>query len=213
MKLDLYDGYDWETTRRGIEDKRRDMRLKLQSIRELLASGQQPLDELDSLSSFAFNSIYLGLPEDIDYMSPAELADAIDRELNNTKDVPNDEAWQTCVPEANPSNHNSSTHARRHLVRKAQAGIEIRFVGIDLDYRVPLFPRSADLDASLDLVVGTIEVLDHLPTSTWKTFLRTRPAERSTQKSRPNEPGLSRCQIKWFPTSPSIGSEARLKVI
>ena len=212
LKIDLYDGYDWESTRAHIESKRKEMREKLRSLRELLASGQQPLEGLAGFSDFAFNSIHLGLPEHANYSSPGELAEAIDMELAPDKDSQEgfDDAWQTLEPKA-PSTgplKQATEGLRRHL----RAGMEFRFIGVDINYSVPMVPRAANLDGSIEFAVATIEIIDHLPTSTWKTFLKTRPAERFAKRPRQSDPGLSRCQIKWYPSPQALGSEAIMKV-
>jgi hypothetical protein len=211
LKIDLHDGYDWESTRAHIESKRKEMREKLRSLRELLASGQQSLEGLAAFSDFAFNSIHVGLPEHADYSSPEELANAIDMEL-----APEDsqegieDAWQTLEPRARV--FSPSKQAPEGLGRHARAGMEFRFIGVDIDYSVPMVPRAADLDASVEIAVATIEIVDQLPTSTWKTFLKTRPAERFAKRPRQGDPDLSRCQIKWYPSPQALGSEAIMKV-
>lgn len=211
LKLDLHDGYDWERTRAQIESKRKEMREKLRSLKELLASGQQSLEGLAAFSDFAFNSIHLGLPEHASYSSPEELASAIDLELVPEESLDGvEDAWQTLEPKAQALS--PSKQAPGGLARQARAGMEFRFIGLDFDYSVPLVPRAEDLDARLEIAVASIEVVDQLPTSTWKTFLKTRPAERLARRSRQSDPDLSRCQIKWYPSPQALGSEAIMKV-
>jgi hypothetical protein len=188
------------------------MRRQLQRIRQVLAAGQDAPQDFSELSGFAFNSVHLGLPEDAEFSSPAELASAIDVSLKDMDDELEGQAegWQELDGNRSPTAM-VERKAGKNLKRAARAGIEFKLLGIQLQYVKPLFPNVAGFDASLDLSVEVLEILDNLPSSTWKTFLRTRPAERSSHRPLKSEPGASRCQIRWFGSSQNASSEASFK--
>lgn len=213
VKFELFDGYDWETTRRDIEVERKAMRRHLLRIRQLLAAGQVPPKDFSQLSGFAFNSVHLGLPEEAEYASPAELASAIDLSLESLgNDMESEsETWQEFEGDR-PTAQGAALRPAKSLKRSQNAGIEFKLLGIQMQYIKPLFANISGYDASLDLSVETLEILDHLPTSTWKTFLRTKPVERPGHKASKHEPSASRCQIRWYDSSQNEGSEASFKV-
>jgi autophagy-related protein 2 len=213
LKFELFDGYDWASTRHVIEVERKAMRRQLQRIRQVLATGQEAPQDVSELSGFAFNSVHLGLPEDTEFSSAAELASAIDISLKNLDNAleGQTEGWQELDDNRPPTATTVERKAGRSLNRASRAGIEFKLLGIHLQYLKPLFPNSSGFDSSLDLSVESLEILDNLPSSTWKTFLKTRPAERSAHRPLKTEPGASRCQIRWFGSSGNASSEASFK--
>jgi len=211
LKFELFEGYDWASTIRAIETERKAVRRQLQRIRQVLATGQEPPDDFSGLSSLVFNSIHLGLPEDTAYASPAELATAIESSLEEMGDDLETDGWQELDDHHVHANTNHKT-AAKPLIRSNRVGIEAKMLGIQLQYLRPLSPNMSGFDASLDLSVETLEILDNLPSSTWKTFLKTRPAERPNRRSLRSEPSASRCQIRWFGSGQNESSESSLRV-
>ncbi len=66
VNLFLYDGYDWATTRKTIEEQVKEMRKRLAKIRQLVASGQVQEPIIEDTSALLFNSFHIGLEQDED---------------------------------------------------------------------------------------------------------------------------------------------------
>lgn len=176
------------------------MRKRLQKLRQLLAKGQVNDSEKDdelSTSATLFKSVHLGLPPSSRSLTPAQLLNAIDRELD--EDVPaavlNDEAslassWQT-LPSPTKERSGSSINnlsPLRSLKRSRTPALE--FTLKDITSRVRKYDtkqETADDEpiraTSLRLNADRVSVIDNIRTSTWKKFLT---------ELRPNDGGVLR---------------------
>jgi hypothetical protein len=180
----------------------------------MIASGQNPKMELSGTSSLLFNSIRIGLPEEEEYDDSNDLAAAVEKQLEELgSDAGLAEEWQSVEAGLASNSSGQKGSKRRDLNRSSRALLEIKLLGIMFEYGIPLFTRTAGLSAELDLTITSIEALDHLPSSTWKTFLKTMKGEKLNHRSTlSRDPLLSRCQIKWFLPEDDQGSEASMKV-
>jgi autophagy-related protein 2 len=167
----LHEGYDWPSTRRTIEEETKSMRRKLMKIRQMLASGQTPEPTDDDTSALLFNSIYVGLDENVEGMDSGALIAAIDQELEDEYEVASQSSWQTLVPASSvkTSEATEPRAKRRRLKRSRSPSIEFRLAGLAVSFDQY---RPSESFASRTLVtVQDLQILDHIKTSTWKMFL------------------------------------------
>jgi autophagy-related protein 2 len=197
LNILLYDGYDWVKTRKAIEDEIKTVRRKLERIRQLLASGQQADESIEQTRSVLFNSVYIGLDESksgpiglgmsmalgrAGEMNNADLLAAIDEELDEMgNDTASQSSWQTDFPNAqrppNPTRSSTSTVAGKkgtrlrgkRLTRSKKPQIEISLQ--DIRTSVDLYDAEDPTASRLHAQVKSLEILDHIKTSTWKKFL------------------------------------------
>jgi autophagy-related protein 2 len=109
INLFLHDGYDWAKTRKVIEDEVKEMKRRLARIRQLLANGQTQSSMIgEETSTLLFNSVYVGLEEDVDELEPGALIVAIDEELNaGDLETSSQSSWQSLKT---PSGENVEFH-------------------------------------------------------------------------------------------------------
>ncbi|QRW04386.1 autophagy-related protein 2 [Ceratobasidium sp. AG-Ba] len=170
----LHDGYDWEKTRVAIEQGRKAVRRRLEKIRQLLANGQVPDESIEDTHSVLFNSVYLGLQQDLDEMEPEAMIAAIDQELaDDGGDTATVSSWQTFAgqgPRPTHKRRSSKASSKRHrLTRSRGPRIEICVRGLtaSVDQYQPNEPAALRILAT----VRDLEILDHIKTSTWSAFL------------------------------------------
>jgi autophagy-related protein 2 len=183
VNINLHDGYDYPRTRKLIEDEIRAVRRRLEKIRQLLASGQKADSSIESeATSMLFNSIYIGIePHKLDSSSPAGLLAAIDEELNEDEgEVQTQSSWQTDFPtmgsERERVRKSSTVRLKgRRLTRSKKAQMEVVLRGVKVE--VDVFggedeeEEKQEMASRVEVVLGSVEVLDHIKSSTWKKFL------------------------------------------
>ncbi|KNE94284.1 hypothetical protein PSTG_12310 [Puccinia striiformis f. sp. tritici PST-78] len=199
----FYDGYDWYSTRQTIQQAQKNVRKKLQKIRQLLATGN-PADpramEEDLGPTTLFQSIHLGLDSSTQSLSPAQLLDAIDDQLEKeTAELVSDDvesmagSWQSLTPhpskDPQPRLVSASSSKQRHLGRSAQPMLKIVLSEVQGHFRKyhdnqqqPDQAKSRETNdrrlSSLQLRTDSLTIIDNIPTSTWKKFLtELRPGE------------------------------------
>ncbi|KAI9817195.1 MAG: autophagy- protein 2 [Pycnora praestabilis] len=166
----LYDGYDWQSTRNTITKAVLDVESKATEWR---ARGERrgvvdaDKDEDSVIDDFLFNSIYIGIPAN---RNPRELFQQINR---NVDDLASEtESYTASIASQSPNRHNSSSRnprKRLHLTRSQRHKMAFELKGVSID--VVLFaPNSGETQSSIDIRVRDFEVFDHVPTSTWKKF-------------------------------------------
>ncbi|KAI6045750.1 hypothetical protein EDC04DRAFT_2888774 [Pisolithus marmoratus] len=210
VTLFLHDGYDWPRTRRIIEKEIREMRKKLARIRQLVATGQtqEPIEE--ETCAMLFNSIHIGLEQDLENMDPDTLLAAIDHELDEAAETGTEGSWQSLHP-ASPGKSRiprTSVHGK-HLTRSKGPSIEIRFSGLNAE--VDRYHPGETLVARTLILAKDVEILDHIKTSTWKKFLT---ALRADSRGNMRETGSNMAQIELLTVRPSphhATEEARLR--
>lgn len=214
VSIFLHDGYDWQKTRKAIEDEIKAMRRRLEKIRQLLASGQKADASVDMTSSVLFNSVYIGF-EGRDDMDPSQLMAAIDEELMDLDAESDASSWQTFPdpgPGPHPPAHTSSRKVRlrgKRLSRSKRGQIEFSLSGLraDLDIFAPTDPTAS----RLDLTAQSLEILDHIKTSTWKKFLTEMKAD-SRGNVRETDADMLRLEVTGVrPNLPSTDEEIRVR--
>lgn len=209
----LYDGYDWASTRKTIEQEIKEMKRRLAKIRQLVSSGQTYDPEVDETSTLLFNSVYVGLEQDLENMEPDALVAAIDEQLKDDDDAVSQSSWQSLKPQgpgksAPPPTRSSSGGHR--LTRARGSSIEFRLMGLDAE--VDHFLPEEDIVSRTFATVRDIEILDHVKTSTWKKFLT---ALRSDSRGNVRETGSNMVRVELRSVKPvpgNLSEEARLRV-
>jgi autophagy-related protein 2 len=208
----LHEGYDWPSTRRIIEEETKVMRMKLMKIRQMLASGQAYDPNIDETSALLFNSVYVGLEENVEGMDSGALIAAIDQELEDEYEVASQSSWQTLVPvsSAKPSETAIAQSKRRSLKRSRNPSIEFRLAGLALSFD---HYRPMEAFASRTLcTVRDLQIFDHIKTSTWKMFLTElrRDLRGIVRETGSNMVRLELRNVRPVPQNPA--EETRLRV-
>lgn len=188
----------------------------MEKIRQLLASGQKADESIEraNTGSVLFNSIYIGV-EQRNEMDAAALIQAIDDELEgmgmgeDELATASQSSWQTLPPPGGAARSKTRLRGKR-LGRSKKAQIEIGVYGLkaDLDMYGPLEAIAKRLHIS----AKTIEILDHIKTSTWKKFLTEMKAD-SRGNIRETDADMLRLEMMGVrPNLPRTEEELRLKV-
>jgi autophagy-related protein 2 len=167
ITLLLYDGYDWAKTRKTIEDEVKQMRRRLAKIRQLLASGHTQDPIADETGTLLFNSVYIGLEQDVDGLEPGALIAVIDEELNDDIDTVTQTSWQSVTPEK--AKQTSTRMRAKRLTRFKGPSIEFKLTGVVAEF--DQFRPDEVLASRTFATIKDLEILDHIKTSTWKKFL------------------------------------------
>lgn len=208
----LYDGYDWERTRRIIEEETKEMKRRLARIRQLLATGQTPDPSVEETNTLLFNSVYIGLEHNVDELERGALIQAIDAELNEDVETASQSSWQSFKPQhmSPGSPENRATRSRKVFTRSKGPCIEFRIheLAAEVDNHI-----SHETLASRTLVtVRDVEILDHIKTSTWSKFLT---SQRTDSRGNVRETGSNMVRVELRKVHPVVGNpaeEARLRV-
>ncbi|KAL5594623.1 uncharacterized protein BROUX77_007970 [Berkeleyomyces rouxiae] len=129
------------------------------------------------IGDFLFNSIYIGVSPRQD---PRELTNAINGQLGDTTDTESvfTTTTQTSGSTVRPSTSNKASHKSQlhqkcqqklRLQRSRQHKISFEATGIDVDMAM-LPAESGPTQSCIDVRVKTLDVIDHMPQSSWKKF-------------------------------------------
>ena len=209
VTLFLYDGYDWAQTRKTIEEEVKEMRRRLTKIRQLVANGQIQDPSVEETSTLLFNSVYIGLDQDVDELEPGALIAAIDEELNDDVDNESQSSWQSLRPPSTGKPRASRVHGKR-LTRSSGPSIEFRLSGLnaEVDHYRPGEPFVSRTFAT----VQDLEIFDHIKTSTWQKFL-TELRSDSRGNVRETDSNMIRMELRIVHPVPNhLSEEARLRV-
>lgn len=187
------------------------MRRRLTKIRQLVASGQTQDPSVEDTSALLFNSVYIGLDQDVDELEPGAFIAAIDDELDDDIDNESQSSWQSLRPPAagKPRVRTPRVHGKR-LTRSKGPSIEFKLSGVNAEvdqYR----PGEPFVSRTL-ATVRDLEILDHIKTSTWQKFL-TELRSDSRGNVRETDSNMVRVELRTVrpvPNNPS--EEARLRV-
>jgi autophagy-related protein 2 len=211
ITLFLYEGYDWATTRKVIEDEIKKMKQRLTRIKQLVASGQTYDPSIDSTDTLLFNSIHVGLDEDVDEMAPDALIAAIDEQLGEDNDTVSVSSWQSLQPASSGRPNIPPPRLRgRRLTRSRHPSIEFHLSGVFTE--TVQFTPNDEIVSRTFATVKDVEILDHVKTSTWRKFLTTL---RSDSRGNIRETGSDMVRIELRGVHPVPGKaseETRLRV-
>ncbi|GMK55469.1 hypothetical protein CspeluHIS016_0205250 [Cutaneotrichosporon spelunceum] len=216
LSVFLHDGYDWQKTRKAIEDEIKAMRRRLEKIRQLLASGQKADASVDMTSSVLFNSVYIGFDGRED-MDSTQLIAAIDEELFDLEPAESETAssWQT-FPDPGAGAHSAPTQRRSHvrlrgkrLTRSKKGQVEFSIDGLRTD--IDVYGADDEIASRINATARGLEILDHIKTSTWKKFLTEMKAD-SRGNIRETDANMVRVEITNVrPNLPSTEEEIRVR--
>ncbi|KAJ7449880.1 hypothetical protein FB451DRAFT_1052586 [Mycena latifolia] len=210
VNLFLYNGYDWARTRKTIEEEVKEMRRRLAKIRQLVAGGQTQDSTFEETSTLLFNSVYIGLEQDVDELEPAALIAAIDEELRDDLDTASQSSWQSLRPVSGttPRVRSAKVHGKR-LTRSKAPSIEFQLMGVEAE--VDQYRADEPIVSRTFITVKDLEILDHIKTSTWKKFLT---ELRSDSRGNVRETGSNMVRVELRSVRPVPGhpsEEARLR--
>ncbi|KAJ3562000.1 hypothetical protein NP233_g9845 [Leucocoprinus birnbaumii] len=212
--LFLYDGYDWARTRRTIEEGVKEMRRRLAKIRQLVANGQVQESDMAEANAVLFNSVYIGIDQDVDMTEPDALIAAIDEELKEDVETATQSSWQSLRPTGAPSSGGKprsrvpKVHGKK-LTRSRGPSMEFKLMGLNAD--IDQFYPDEILVSKTFVTIRDIEILDHIKTSTWKKFLT---SMRSDTRGNIRETDSDMVRIELRGVRPAPGhpaEEARLR--
>jgi autophagy-related protein 2 len=210
INIQLFDGFDWQKTRKTIEDEIKAVRRRLERIRQLLASGQKADESIEHTSSTLFNSIYIGVDQQND-MDTAALLKAIDDELDGLgDDTASQSSWQT-MPVPGSTEKRSRVRLRgKRLTRSKRPQIEFSLKGLRAEF--DQYAYGAPTAQRIGMNAASFEILDHIKTSTWKKFLTEMKAD-SRGNVRETDADMLRVEVLVVrPNLPDPGEEIRVKV-
>lgn len=212
INLFLYDGYDWATTRKTIEEQVKEMRKRLAKIRQLVASGQVQEPIIEDTSTLLFNSLHIGLEQDEDALEePSALIAAIDEELQDDLETASQSSWQSLrTPSSNKARTRSTRVHGKRLTRSRTPSIEFSLQGLYTEF--DRFASDDPLVSRTFITVKDLEILDHIKTSTWKKFLTDLRSD-SRGNVRETESNMVRIELQGVrPVSGNSAEEVRLRV-
>lgn len=166
----LFDGYDWVRTRDVITKAVEEVQAKATEQRRSRADGldmyEEELEDEDAvIGDFLFNSIYIGIPANRD---ARDLTRAINQDLNdNATEAESVATTAFTTSTARPGGHRPNKKLK--LSRSKRHKITFELQGVDIDM-IAFPPGSGETESSIDIRVKNLDVLDNVPTSTWKKF-------------------------------------------
>ena len=204
----LFDGYDWQTTRDTITQAVKDIESRAMMKRpRSITRSPGPEDDAESvIGDTLFNSIYISIPANHD---PRGLASAINHDIDDLVSETGSYATGTTVT-ATPSGRQSyqPRPKRLKLNRSKQHKMSFELAGVSADF-VAFPPSSGEVESSIDVRVKKLEIFDNLPTSTWKKFA-TYMSEAGEQQINTNMVHLELLNVK--PVAELSASEMVLKL-
>ncbi|EXJ92662.1 hypothetical protein A1O3_01214 [Capronia epimyces CBS 606.96] len=166
----LFDGYDWQSTRDTISQAVKDIETKAMARRPRSSSRNTGAEDDDEsvIGDFLFNSIYIGIPANKD---PRELASAINHEIDDMVSETGSYATGTTVTATTSRRHSGQIPRQKRLKlgRSKHHKMAFELEGVSVDF-VAFPPSSGEVESSVDIRVKKLEIFDHVPTSTWKKF-------------------------------------------
>ncbi|RMD39398.1 hypothetical protein DV735_g5731, partial [Chaetothyriales sp. CBS 134920] len=163
----MFDGYDWQSTRDRISQAVKDIETRAVNARSRARQVSQSEDDEEEsvVGDVLFNSIYISIPAKQD---PADLARAINHDIDDQVSETS-YATRTTIT-TSPSRRQSHRRGPAlKLVRSKQHKMSIELQGVSADV-VAFPPGSGEVESSVDVRVNKLDIFDHVPTSTWKKF-------------------------------------------
>ncbi|KAJ9105319.1 hypothetical protein QFC21_001687 [Naganishia friedmannii] len=211
IRILLHGGYDWETTRSAIESETDALRRRLRKLSQLISSGSAPAPELRRTHVELFNSIHIGNGDDEDYQDHDQLLAAINDEL---ADLDSETASNTTY-KTQPAGRLDDGSARqskgrqKKLSRSRRPQMEMSLQ--DAAFRYTIEDPEADVVGSFKLTLQKAEIIDHIKSSTWKTFM-TAMKKVSTRDILETEAKMLRIVVDWVNPGIRQMAEARANV-
>ena len=170
----LFDGYDWQSTRDTITKTVKDVEQRAEERRSRgrRSTNTEEDDEESVIGDFLFNSIYIGIPANRD---PKDLTRQINRNVDDlmteTESLATGTTTTLTAASQSPSRgHPTLGRGKRlkvHRSKQHKVTFELKSVSVDM---VVFPPSFGETQSSIEIRVKEFEIFDHVPTSTWKKF-------------------------------------------
>lgn len=217
--LSLHAGFEWQRIQSIVREEVDAMRRRLLRIRELVSTGKTPSENVEQAHTVLFNSVYIGLGPDADDLEGDALLAAIDEQLEDDADeTASQGSWQTLdkmhippstVTGAGARQQEAKPQAQR-LARSKRPSIQFCFHGLEAEY--DMYPIDSETASRILVMVKNVEILDHLRTSTWRTFL-TQMRRDSKGNARETDSNMVRLELlNVRPVKGDPSEETRLRV-
>lgn len=191
----LYDGYDWQSTRDTISKAVAEVESKAEERRLGKRVGRdEEEDEESVIGDFLFNSIYIGVPVNHD---PRELTRQINRNLDDLVSETGSQASTMTAKPVSAQRGGSMRPRRLKLERSKRHKVAFELRGVAAD--IFNFPSGGETQSSIDVRIHDFEIFDHVPTSTWKKFATYMHDAGSREEKKPMV-HLEICNVKPVPT-------------
>lgn len=166
----LFDGYDWQHTRDIIDKAVAKVETKAAERYSRPARGKSreaEEEEESVIGDFLFNSIYIGVPTNLD---PKELANQVNRNLDDLASESESQATYSASNSPNRQGQIPRPRTKRlRLNRSKYHKMTFELKGVSAD--IIVYPHDMEeTQSSIDIRVHDLEIFDHVPTSTWKKF-------------------------------------------
>ena len=165
----LFDGYDWQSTRNVLNQAVDNVQRKAYE-RLSRRDRRRPLDleneDESAIGDFLFNSIYIGIPPNRD---PKQLASQVNRNIDDFASEA--ESHSTTTLSVSPGRqHPPGPRGRKLRLKRShyhKMTFELKGISADL---IVFPPGSGETETLIDIRIQDLEIYDHVPTSTWKKF-------------------------------------------
>jgi autophagy-related protein 2 len=171
---------------------------------------------MEEANAVLFNSVYIGIDQDVDMTEPGALLAAIDEELKDDIETATQSSWQSLRPtgaQITGGGKHRSRGIRVHgkkLTRTKGPSMEFKLMGLSAD--VNQFYPDEILVSKTFATVRDVEILDHIKTSTWKKFLTSLRSD-SRGNIRETNSNMVRIELRGVRPCPGHPSEeTRLRV-
>lgn len=211
IRILLYSGYDWQVTRSTIESETNLLRRRLRKLSQLISSGNAPPPELRRTNVELFNSVHIGIQDEDEFQDDDQLLAAIESEL---ADLDSETASHTTYqPNMFARSNNGTARAghggKKKLRRSRRPQMEVSL--LDVAFRYSEEEPGGDVVGSLKLTVQRAEIIDHIKSSTWKTFM-TEMKKNGTNLLGETGAKMLRVLVTWVNPGLEQASEARVNV-
>ena len=183
----MYDGYDWQSTREGITSAVEQVEAKAEDRK---ARHRQSLDDRDAddgvIGDLLFNSIYIGVPTGQDAQDlRRRINHGIDDQASETESVPLSGMSRPTSYSGSGRQARPRQRRRLKLNRSRTHKIAFELKGLSVDVSA-MPPDIGAIVSSIDIRANSFEIFDNVPTSTWRKFLTRRDNDSdSMEMSKP----------------------------
>ncbi|KAE9993079.1 hypothetical protein EG327_006609 [Venturia inaequalis] len=177
----LYDGYDWSKTRDVISRAVEDVEARAEERRRRRETSQPENDDESEIGDLLFQSVWIAIPSNRDEGD-------LRKQINHEMDADASETM-TVTTSANSRDAARPKHRRRKsrtlkLNRGDTHKITFEMRELLADF-VILGSGFDETQSSMAVRVNDFKIFDHVPTSTWKTFLTYDSDAGERQKQKP----------------------------
>lgn len=178
----LYDGYDWSRTRDVISRAVEDVEARAEERRRRRETSQPENEDESEIGDLLFQSVWIAIPSNRD---EGDLRKQINHEMDADADA---SETMTVATSTNSRDTARPKHRRRQsrtlkLNRGDTHKITFEMRELLADFMI-LGSGFDETQSSMAVRVNDFKIFDHVPTSTWKTFLTydSDAGERQIQK-------------------------------